>query len=105
MKSVELKHRVIIQIPVEVKDSFGSVNIEWQEFCTVWAAIYPISGKEYFSSKEINSEITTKVKIRYQSGIKPSMRISYNERIFEILSVINPKEANRELQLMCKEVI
>ena len=43
--------------------------------------------------------------IRYLSGIVPKMRVKFGSRIFDILSVINVKESNRELQLMCRESI
>ena len=43
--------------------------------------------------------------MRYLSGIVPKMRVKVGSRIFDILSIINVDERNRELQLMCRESV
>ncbi|MDM3770553.1 phage head closure protein, partial [Proteus mirabilis] len=49
------------------------------------------------------SEATTRILIRYIADIDTSMRIVWGKRIFNIISIIDPYERHRELQLMCKE--
>ena len=51
------------------------------------------------------TEVTTRFRIRYLAGVKAAMRISFASRTFDIQSVINPDERNRELHLMAVEVI
>ena len=75
----------------------------WSTYATVQASIEPISGREYFAAQSTQADVTHRIRIRYFSGIVPKMRVSYNSRIFDILSVINVGERNRELQLMCRE--
>ena len=75
----------------------------WSTYATVQASIEPISGREYFAAQSTQADVTHRIRIRYLSGIVPKMRVSYNSRIFDILSVINVGERNRELQLMCRE--
>jgi len=53
----------------------------------------------------VNAEVTGKISIRYLAGITPKMRVKHGNRIFDIVSMINPEERNRELQLMVKERI
>ena len=55
----------------------------------------------YIRLEQRNDEF--RIIIRYLSGIVPKMRVKYGSRIFDILSVINVSERNRELQLMCRE--
>lgn len=101
-----LNKRIIIQSPPTAKDSYGAPTGDWTDYKTVWASINPIVGKEYFSAETVNNEITHKIRIRYIPGVKPSMRVKYNDRYFEIVGPpINYKEANIELQLMCKELV
>ncbi|SCY25308.1 phage head closure protein [Alkaliphilus peptidifermentans] len=105
MKIGKLRHRITIQEYQATRDSFGAEVKEWVDIKTVWASIEPLSGREYFSAKQINAEVTTKIRTRYLKGIHPKMRVLFNDRIFEILSVINVEEKKRELELMCKEEV
>lgn len=69
----------------------------------IWASIVPSSGKEFFISEQMQAEITTKVEIQYVEGITSDMLVKYGNRQFIVMYVINPKEQNRDLILMCKE--
>jgi len=101
----KLRHRITIQEYAASRDSFGAQVQTWADKATVFASIAPVSGKEYFAAQQINSEITTKITIRYLPGITPKMRVLFNGRIFEILAVLNHEERNIELNLMCKESV
>ena len=100
----ELRHKISIQQYSKLTNDYGEVEINndgiWTEVMTIKAGIYPISGREFFAAETVNSEITHKVKIRYTEGLKPNMRIVFNNRIFSIESIINFKELNIELQLL-----
>ncbi|WP_139121850.1 phage head closure protein, partial [Piscirickettsia litoralis] len=65
----------------------------------------PDAGRELFSAHQFYSEITHTVTLRYTPGITPAMRVYFEGRYFEILSVINRDERNRELILACREWI
>ncbi|GIW49202.1 MAG: head-tail adaptor protein [Caloramator sp.] len=105
MKIGDLRHRVTLQKLEMVQDSYGQPTETWTDVATVWAAVNPISGREFFQTETINSEVTHKILIRYMQGVKPAMRIKFKDRIFNILYVINFEERNETLQLMCKELI
>ena len=103
----KLNKRITIQQNTNITDSEGTVTEGWQDFKKVWASIVPLTlrYREFMSAQALNSEITMQIKIRYTSGITPKMKVLYGSRIFEIIAVINPNEANIELNLMCKEVV
>jgi len=105
MKIGKLRHLINIEESRVSRDSFGGEVSEWIQFAEVWADVSPVSGREFTSFKQLNSEITTKITIRYLEGISTEMRILFRDRIFEIESVINPEERNISLILMCKEVV
>jgi len=71
--------------------------------CTVWAAIEPLRGREYFAAMAEHADVTTRIRIRYRDGIDRTMRVKYGETEFEVLHIIHPEFAKKELQLMCKE--
>ena len=105
MRIGKLRHRVILQEYISSKDSFGAEVETWSDIATVWASIEPLSGREYFAAQQINAEVSAKITIRYRASVKPTMRVLFEGRIFEILSVINTEEKKRELILMCREVL
>jgi SPP1 family predicted phage head-tail adaptor len=98
-----LRHRIAIERVTETRDTDGSVIETWSTYATVQASIDPISGREYFAAQSVQADLTHRIVMRYLSGIVPKMRVKYGSRIFDILSVINVSERNRELQLMCRE--
>lgn len=105
MKIGKLRHRIAIEQVVETQDSDGSVIEAWSSYAAVQASIEPISGREYFAAQSTQADVTHRIRLRYFPGVTPKMRVNYNSRIFDILSVININEHNRELQLMCRESI
>jgi SPP1 family predicted phage head-tail adaptor len=99
------RHPITIQKRDFTQNSFGETTESWVDVAKVRAGIYPISGAEFLNSYESHSEVSHKVHTRYVSNITPDMRILFNGRVFRILSVINFQEVNKELQIMCKELI
>jgi SPP1 family predicted phage head-tail adaptor len=86
-------------------DAAGQPTGEREDFATVWCAIEPLSSRwrEYFAAAQVNSEVTIRIRTRYLDGVDPSMLFVSGAHIFEILSIIHPELAKRELHLMCKE--
>lgn len=107
MQAGELRHKLDIEMERNLQDSYGQTTQEWVVFYSgLWASIEPLSGKEYFSSQQVNAEISHRIKIRYRAGIKPNMRVKFGDaRYFNIVSVMDIKERHREIHLMCTEVI
>lgn len=100
----KLRHRVTFQRLVDGQDAYGQPVQTWTDVVTVWAAVEPIRGREYFAAAQVSSEVTTRIRVRYQPGMTPDMRVRFGARVYGIISVIDPEERHQELQLMCKEV-
>lgn len=105
MNPGQLKHRITVQDLTSGVDSYGSSTDQWIDVCTVWAGIFPLSGKAFFEAEMVNSEVSHKINIRYRAGIKPDMRVKFGTRHFQIISAINFQECNAEMQLMCRELV
>ena len=105
MKIGKLRHRITIQQVSETQDTDGSVIEVWSAYAVVQASLEPVSGREYLAAQSTQADVTHRINLRYLAGIVPKMRVNYDSRIFDILSVINVGERNRELQLMCRENI
>jgi SPP1 family predicted phage head-tail adaptor len=79
-----LRHRVRIEQLQYLLDSHGDVyqdpntgetRQDWVEVDTVWAAIEPVSGREFIQSQTTQSQITARIVIRYRDGLNAAMRL------------------------------
>lgn len=70
---------------------------------SVAAFVSPMSGREYEESQKLRVETTYKIVTRFFSGITPRLRILYDNREFEIVSVLDVNERHTELQIIAAE--
>ncbi|TGE31326.1 phage head closure protein [Desulfosporosinus sp. Sb-LF] len=106
MQAGQLRHKLDIETELNIRDTYGQTTHEWVVFLHgLWAAIEPLTGREYYAAQQVNAEISHRIKIRYKGGIKPKMRVKYGDRYFNILAVLDITERHREIHLMCTEVI
>ena len=101
---IKMSNRVQLQRSIETRLSDGSVNREWIQMETVWARIEPITGREYWNAEQVKSELTHMVVIRYMTNVTSRCRLLFNNRILNILGVVNVEEQDVFLQLRCKEL-
>jgi len=99
-KRVKISHLVTGSPAV---DDFGAPNTSWEELDTVWAAVEPISGREFWAQQQVQSEISVRIRIRYRNDVTVGMKAEYNGKTYMIKTIIDYQESHRELQLMCSE--
>lgn len=104
MQAGKLRHQVTIQQATETRNTLGEAIRTWSTVATVWASVEPLRGREFFDAEQVQSEISQRVRMRYRSGIKPTMRLLYGSRILQIQAVIDVDERHREIHLMCREM-
>ncbi len=97
-----LKKRVTILEQVHTSDGQGGFTETWQEVGTVWAAIEPISGREYYEAMQLSNDVTHRVRMRYMD-LTPHEKIKYDDRVFDIIAVIDVNMEHRELEVLCNE--
>ena len=104
MRAGNLRHQIAIQGRSSTSDGMGGQAYStWADEIIMWAEIDPPKGREFFASGQTQSETITRVRTRHSTGITPIKRVRFGSRYFDINSVINPDERNRELILMCVE--
>ena len=97
----KLRHRITFQKPGgTAKNGMGEDVPVYTDFATVWAAVEPLTGREYTESQKIRAETTYRVTVRYLAGITPNMRIVHHDKTLNIASVLNVDERNIELQIV-----
>lgn len=104
-----LRHRVVIQGPQEVQDAqTGAVSVSWVDMASVWAAIEPLSAREYTVAQTEDSKITTRITIRYRENVTAKMRVYHQakDKYYNIEGVLSDKDSGLEyLTLPCSEGI
>lgn len=105
MQAGPLRHRVILQTVSESRDATGAVVETWNDTATLWAAVEPLRGREWFEARATQADIDTRIRTRYYAGIVPKQRLKWGSRVFDIHAAINVGERDRELHLMCREVL
>lgn len=102
MKAGDLRRRVEIGRLVTQDDGYGGTMTVWQTFATVWAEIQDLTGREYWAAQQVQSLVTTRVRIRYLAGLTPAMQIKADGKTYAITSIQDPDGKHRELILMAK---
>jgi SPP1 family predicted phage head-tail adaptor len=106
MRAGNLRHRVTIQSKgTPARNSYGEEVITWATEATVWGAVEPLRGREFLEGKREGAEVTTRIRIRHRDGITPEMRAVWGSHTYDIVSVIDLEGREREIHLMCREVI
>lgn len=105
MQAGKLRHRVALQQPVKTQNpETGSVTNGWEKVAELWAEVVPSSAREFVAAMAVQSQITTRITIRYRDGISGKNRIVYRGKIYNIEGVLPDPVSGREyLTLPCSE--
>lgn len=115
MQTGKLNRRIQIQsqsTTAELDAFHQPTAASWQTVYTGWASIDIQGSQLLYSTAEFVSQTTYRITLRWTSSVIFSVqqRIVYTEpttgivHTYEIKSVTNTKQANRELMLLCYEL-
>jgi len=103
MRAGLLRHQITIETVSESQDSSGAIVSAWSTHAVVMAAYEPQGGSESFKEDQEQATQSVKFRIRYLAGVTAKMRIVYDGRHFDILSVADVGGRQKQLHLMCSE--
>lgn len=113
MQTGKLNKRIKIDRPNETQNDLQEVVIEYVFWQEVWASIEPLNGKEFLTAQQIQSDVSTRIRIRYLEGINQKHRIRFDREAtgsptvtdyYEIDAVIPVMEDRRQMDLMCRKL-
>ena len=102
MKIGRLNKRITIQEYSNTIDDEGFHKKEWVDMKTVWGSIKNYNNKEKLQSDAIQDKQTCEILIRYTPNVTNGNRIKYNNNYYNILSVQNINEDNKEILILCE---
>ena len=100
-----MRHWVTVEQQATTQDAVGQQTQTWTTITKRMAEIQPLNGREFFAASGEHSEVTTRIRMRYDdvtNAINAYDRITHGSDTYDILSVINVDKRNHELVLMCK---
>lgn len=108
MRVGKLRHRISLGIVSLTQDAYGGVHQNTTTpFATVWGEVTDLAGELVYTASQEHSQITTKITVRFYSGISPDMiatvTMDQRTRTFDILGVTDPDGRRVMLELSCKE--
>lgn len=98
-----LRTELALQTTALTPDGMGGSAETWTETAIVFAHVEPAGAADFRRANRHVQETTHRVTIRYREGIEAGMRFVRNNRIFRIVTVIDPDETGRYLVCNTKE--
>lgn len=100
-----LRQRIIVEQAVETADGAGGVQVVWEEFTTMWAEILPAKSREELFAGQLAKSATHKITVRHNPEITTKMRVNFDGRLFNIISILNVQERGEMLEILAEEGI
>lgn len=110
MEAYRLRHRVLIQEPVEAQDPVtGEITVTWTTITdqegnplgAVPAEVLTGPGREFYQSGAEQADTMARINIRWFDGLTQKMRIVWDGRIYNIKSYDTDITGRREWRLRC----
>jgi len=102
MKAGDLDQRVTVERYTSTEDELGQPIESWAPLFTCWAAVEPLTGREFIAAQAAQSEVTARIRMRFRPWMTSQDRVIHEGTTYGIESVIDVRSANRELVLMCR---
>ncbi|MCL6443924.1 MAG: phage head closure protein [Alicyclobacillus sp.] len=100
----QLRHRLTLQKRTSTTSANGwPTETDWQDVATVWAAIVPVKGKEFWAAAAVNMQDTVQITIRYRADVTPNMRGVWNGHIYNFIAVQDSKTDHTQLVITARE--
>lgn len=98
------RDRIVIKSKTETRSDTGAVKYTTSTVVTDWGSIEPINGREYWEAQQVAAELKVRIRMRRTSdtdAITPKMWAEHDSIVYDIDSVVNVENRNREIHLMC----
>lgn len=111
MLAHRLRHRIEIQEQVEIKDpATGAVVVSWQTLQVggrpmdqVPAEVLTGPGRELIAAGAKWGETTARINLRWFPGLTQKMRVLWDGRIYNIVSLETDLTGRQEWRLRCED--
>lgn len=103
MQAGKLNKYMTLESPPAGDDGQGGKEGDWVFVMKFWGGLREAPRNFTYSSNRMKSLATHAVDVRFNTNFQNGHRITYGTRVFEITSITNIDEADRDLLLGCEE--
>ena len=82
-----LRHRLVLEEPIETPDGAGGVARSYATVATLWAAVTPVAARAEVSADSLAASVTHRIVIRAGPEVTTRHRLREGTRIFHILAL------------------
>ena len=83
----QMDREIVIESPSSSLNSLNEPIVTWGTFASVWAWVKPMTARERFASDALRASRVSNFRIRWLSGVLPTMRIRFDGEIYRILGL------------------
>ena len=104
MKAGQLDQRVTVERFSSTEDELGQPIETWAPLFTCWAAVEPLTGREYLAAQAAVSEVTARIRMRFRPWMTAQDRVVHNGTVYGLEAGLDVHSSRRELHVMCKAI-
>jgi SPP1 family predicted phage head-tail adaptor len=83
----ELKHRLVLEAPVETDDGVGGVTREFVAVRTLWAAVMPVATRGDVIADGEGATVSYRIVLRAGPDVTTRHRLREGDRVYGIVSL------------------
>lgn len=105
MNAGKLRHRVTLEEYSPAPEADGGEVPVYYPVATVWAEVLELRGRQYLEAREAHSDITTRIRIRHRTDVRPEWRVRFGATLYRVEHVVDLAGRRRELELLCVAIL
>lgn len=92
-----LRHRVRLESLALTQDAETGAPLEaWTTAATVWAAIEPLSVRDFVAADSRQSQVTARITLRPVAGLNETWRVVHGDRVYQIVGMLPDQDSGLE---------
>lgn len=100
-----MRRAVTIRSMTRTNNPMGGYDETPTDVENIPARVEPLEGREMLLAQQTGMQRPHRFTMRYREGMTGAKTLLYDDRTFDIKSVVDPEEKHRELVIMTDEVI
>ena len=98
-----LRHRLVLEQPLESPDGAGGVTRGYATVTTLWAAVMPVSARGDVVADGVGATVTHRIIVRSGPDVTTRHRLREGARIFRILALRDQDGSGRFVEIEAEE--
>lgn len=99
----ELRHRLVLEEPLETPDGAGGMTRTYQSLAPLWAKVVPVSARDQVVAAAPGATVTHRIVIRRRDDVTTRHRFRDGTRVFRIITLREADGSGRFTEIGAEE--